>query len=129
MPGNAQTTRDQERRAPITWHRSVDKVERGEPRGDLWVEPGDPEIRGLDKNFDGGKHAGADVKVAACEGSFLEPTMPARISWTGKLSRSQIKKANSLFLVKSSSGRRYVVQITALDTNAKSLTMRCRELR
>ena len=90
--------------------------------GDLWIEPDDPEISGLTKDFEGATHLGNDTKVATVPGvKFQElKTVPPDVKWKRKIERSSIK-TGLLFLVRTSND--LVAKVLVAKSSERSMTL------
>lgn len=92
--------------------------------GDLWIEPGDPEIGGLGKEVDGVKHIGDNVVLKVIDENLSRTEMhqlPTRL-FKNYIERDQIK-SGVVFLVKASDQALYRVKIVELNTTQQIMKL------
>ena len=90
--------------------------------GDLWVEPDDPEISTLNRDFEGAVHVGQDTLISLPRDDD-EAQIGAQPEWMQSLPKESIRPG-TIFFVKSSSGKLYRVTIDDFQPEAQSLTLR-----
>jgi len=103
-----------------------DPTQSQEIYGDLWVDPGDPEIAGLGGNVNGYAHAGRDTSVAlvSTNKSDFESlnAMPSEVQWQLSLPEAHIVPG-TVFLARSSTAKIYKVRIDELEKPSRRMRL------
>jgi hypothetical protein len=96
---------------------------------DLWIEPSDPEIKGLQEFFERIKHHGENVKLKVIEES--ETAKEVKVSFPSKfkegIDRSKIKSGLE-FIVHSSNNSFYIIKIISFNKEEKEMKLKYQKI-
>ncbi|SFW23652.1 hypothetical protein [Cellulophaga fucicola] len=103
------------------------KVDRNlkEIDADLWIEPNDPEINGLEESFDGGiTHIGDNVLLRVLENGEKEMEVKKMFpdTYVNSVDRGKIK-ADLKFIVHTSESLFYIIKIISFSKENQEITL------
>jgi hypothetical protein len=95
-----------------------------EIKGDLWVEPGDPEINGIQTSLERVKHIGENVLIKLIDADLTNEEIKVLEvkTFQTRVEPSMIK-AGIVFVVRASDGSLYKVTITDFDQEKEELKL------